>query len=116
MKYSTLIFILLVLILFAVPVVFAEDVETSRGLYTTPYAPLTDWLNNNEPFKHVHQSSLPEKGIDKVVGVNAKVVDFKKIWDQTVLDSLKTEYRFSIRDKSHTVGAFIELDLTFWQN
>ena len=95
---------------------FAEDGGTSRGVYQTSIDPLTEWLNSTEDFEHNHSFSYEKKTFDKLIGADIKLIDLKKLLKQNVLDSINTEYRFSLESKSHTVAAVISIDLSaLWQ-
>ena len=69
-KLSLLMIFIMALVISIVNLAMADDndldlnkdiVATSRGVYTTPYPCLTDWLNNNEDFYHTHNIYLPTR-------------------------------------------------------
>ena len=86
---------------------------TGRGVYTTPISPITQWLNENEEVYHSHKYDK----LDDIYGYGAdiKLIDFKKLIDQPILDSLEAQYRYDMKNEIHSVYGVVQIDLTFWQ-
>jgi len=91
--------------------VYAED--TSRGNYTTPIEPATDWLNNNGDFFHNHsydRNSQAEEYKDPLgVGLDVKVFDFG---ETTPFSSVVVEGRRDFNNDEWSAFAVLQLDLT----
>lgn len=97
----------------------AEANTTGRGVYTTPYAGLTTFLNENDCFYHSHEYT-DEKGIDNPygIGLDIKVFDFKKLNKEKdnkilgFLDSINIENKYDFNNENYSVFAVLSIDLT----
>lgn len=107
---------ILALVLGGGGLVFAAEsgtVTTKRGLYSTPDPYLTELLNSNDCFKHVHKLKL--KNIYGA-GADIKLIDFTKLTKQELLDSFEIQYRYDYSNKIHTGFAVVKINLSsLWQ-
>lgn len=118
MKY--LILMLSIMLVVGVTAVNAEDVGTSRGIYSVPSSQgFEDFLNETGDFQHNHvvtEEKVTE--IETGYGVDLKVplsqVSDSKIFK--VLEGTEIQYRFNNRDKEHSVYSVAQINLLgFWK-
>jgi len=86
---------------------FAFADQTGRGEYTTPWDPMTNWLNDNEHFYHSHEYD----GIDDMLGIGVDV----KLWsfdEVPVLDNISAEGRYDFNNDISAGFIVLGIDLT----
>ncbi len=97
----------------------AEAAETGRGVYVTPYKPLTRVLNNNKYLYHSHEYDQFKLKYEYGLGLDVKVYDFRKNSQNKVtqfLDSINIENKYDFNNENFSTYLVLSIDLTpLWQ-
>ena len=100
---------LLIAMLLVCGVVFAET--TSRGNYTTPVPPLTNWLNNNDCIYHDHDYELcpdrysefeKKRGNPLGIGLDLTVYEFDGMLNKYGLDTVEVQNKWDMKNNDYS--------------
>lgn len=69
--------------------------ETQRGVYTTPYPGLSDWMNTNPDFYHSHQIYGDERRDPLGVGIDLVVFQSSSI----LLEEVSIQSKYDLQNK-----------------
>lgn len=101
-KWMLLIVALLVMIGYIASPAFADKPEdpnhdiyaTSRGRYTTPFSPLTAWLDNNGYFSHDHDIFMPtRRSVCAGPGWDFVLYETQSPWLESVTAEVKHDFQ-----------------------
>ena len=104
--------VIAVLMVFAMSAVVAFADTTSRGSYTTPIAPLTNWLNSNDDFYHGHEytDNQYEKGVEVGLGLDVTVYEFDGVAQEWGADSIEIQQKYDINNGEYAVYGVVQVN------
>ena len=101
---KTIAIVVVALFLF-VGIAIAVNEATSRGIYTTPIVPLTNWLNGNDQFYHGHDYKMHEREMQLGLGLDVELYKLSKS------TSVGTEYKYDFNNQEHSVYGVVSISL-----
>lgn len=105
MKHLLIALILVALATFA----YADD-TTSGATWTTPYSPLTNWLNSND-IDHNHEYSNYDRGGQFGLGLDLVVYEFEGPVNTWGLDGVEVQQKYDFNNKEYQLYGVCKANL-----